>query len=1354
MIFLFLLLNRSFAQEHELNFMNLDSKEGLSSNIVNAILKDRYGYMWFGTDDGLNRFDGKQFIAYRHSDDDPKSINSNVVVCLFEEKNGNLWVGTGSGISMYDRKLDCFVNVGPPVLSINSGPDDKLWLGTYGGLLTLDIKTKKISPFYAKNSADQPAVSNSLPCIFKDRSDRMWLGNKTGLYLFQPEKKAFRRYAHSNSNDDGLVDNAVSSITQDRSGNIWIGTDNGVSMLAPGSNSFRNYRHSVANNHSLSSNIVYSMAADPNGNIWIGTEEGLNVLNPVSGNIHRVERDPRNKYSLIGKAVKCILIDRDNIFWVGTYRGGINKYDKNLAFFNLRQSNSFDSQGLSAKVVTSFANVDDTGVYVGTDGGGLNFFNFKTGLFKHLPLSGRTDGQSILTMESVGSEIWIGTYLNGLYIYNVKTGESRQITKGNGPGSVSGNDIFCIRRDSRGNVWIGTNGEGVNMWDASKKIFQRFSRNESGTHFIPVNGYIRAIEEDRNGNMLIGSSGDGIAVFNPFNGETHMLNASNSKLPHNTVNTLCVSADGTIWVGMSEGGLAYYDERKREFIAYSEKDGLANDVIYKILEDHQGKIWVSTNKGISSFDRKLKKFSNYTYYNGLQRSPFVQGAGLRQSDGTLFFGGTDGFNYFNPAGLHFNKNVPSVVLTQLRISNKIVVPSKDAEIKEQISIAKEIELDYKQNFSLSFAALNFTSPHESRYFYKLDKFDRDWNSVGATNTAGYTNLDPGKYTFYVKATSENGSWTSPVTAIMIFVRPPFWRTYYAYMLYVLLAAAGLFYIRHRGIRKLEAKFALEQERLQMRQAVEQERLEGERLHEFDQLKIKFLTNLSHEFRTPISLIMGPVDQLLQVETSARKSDQLGMIRRNAKRLLNLVNQLLDFRNMEDKELRLNSTVGDFIAFTRDVVESFRDLSERKQINFEFHSPLKSYFTSFDHEKIERIFFNLLSNAFKFTLKGGTVTLRIEKDGKGVGLRVRLIDTGIGIAGEAQEKIFDRFYQSDVNSAILNQGNGIGLSLTKEFVKMHQGTISVESIAGSGSTFTIYFPFECMEGSYIAEDEADILVEQTTEDAFINKSADDARYAQLPSVLLVEDNDDFRFYLKENLKTFYRVEEAADGKEGWQKVLFLHPQLVVSDISMPYLSGIDLCRKIKSDKRTSHIPVLLLTALTGEENQLLGLETGANDYMSKPFNIDILNVKIRNLLELNARLKTTYSKQINVATQEIKIESANEKLLGKVIQYIEENLTNPQSSVEDLSRKLAISRGSLYTKILELTGKTPVDFIRSVKLDKAAVLLERSDMNVSQVSYAVGFSTPNYFARAFKAQFNMLPTEYIHLKRGHKAHLVE
>lgn len=1353
-ILFFLLSGTAFSQESELNFMNLGSREGLSSNIVNAILKDRYGYMWFGTDDGLNKFDGKQFTVYRHSESDSSSIVSNEIIDLFEDEKGNLWIGTGSGLTLYNRKMDSFVNynklVGIPVISVMAAPNGLLWVGTYNGLSLLDPARNSRSSLPVKNNNDRELASKPILSIFRDKRKRTWVGTNSGLFLYLEAARTFKRYSHSDQQSSSLANNSARAFTEDAKGNIWIGTDHGLSKLAPGSNSFVNYRQNSADPNSLSSNLIYSLAAAPDGKIWAGTEAGLNILDPETGKVQRVNANPRNRYSLIGKAVKCILIDRDNIFWVGTFRGGINRYDKNLAFFNLRQSNPLDPLGLSSSVVTSFAKVENSGVYVGTDGGGLNYYDHKTSFFRHIPLSANGKGKSVLAMESVGSEVWIGTFLDGLFIHDTKTGKTRQVTVGTGPQNISGSDIFCISQDRKGNVWVGTNGQGLNMYDVSRKEFQRFSKNEKGIHFIQSNGYIRAIKEDADGNIWIGSSGAGIVVYNPYNGQSQTLNKQNSGLPRDNINTIHIGGDGTVWVGMTEGGLAYFDTKTKRFKAYSESHGLANEVIYKILEDNTGKIWVSTNKGISSFDPKLKKFRNYSYYNGLQRSPFVLGAGLKLADGTLFFGGIDGFNYVNPLNLHANKNTPRVVLTDFKISNKSVVPSEDSEIQENISIAKEIELDYKQNFTLSFAALNFTSPQENQYIYKLDKFDKDWNNVGAVNTAGYTNLDPGTYTFYVKAVSEAGDWESPVTSISIYVRPPFWRTVYAYIFYIAFIGSVLWYVRRRGIKRLETKFALEQERREVQQMIEQERREAERLHEFDQMKIKFLTNLSHEFRTPISLITGPVEQLLHLETSSEKSGQLSLIRRNARRLLNLVNQLLDFRNLEEKELRLNASEGDFVSFTRDVAESFRDLSERKQINFQFQSSLKYYFTNFDQDKIERVLFNLLSNAFKFTLKGGEISLCVERDIEQAGLKLTLSDTGIGIEASAKDKIFDRFFQSEVNTDVINQGSGIGLSITKEFIRLHEGTIQVESITGKGSVFTIRFPF--VELQQAAEMEEQTSVDELPNEAIIDEVAElePSTFAQLPVILLVEDNEDFRYYLKDNLKAFYRIVEASNGKEGWQKVLSSHPQLVVSDISMPQVSGIELCKKIKSDKRSSHIPVLLLTALTGEEDQLLGLETGANDYMTKPFNFNILNIKIRNLLTLNEKFKNTYSKQLKVATPDLKIESDNEKLLSKVIQYIESNLTNPQLSVEDLSRKVGMSRGSLYTKILEISGETPVEFIRSVKLDRAAILLEKSDMNIAQVSYSVGFSTPNYFARAFRTRFNMLPSEFVQLKRGDKS----
>lgn len=1352
-LLLFLLPNIGRAQEGDLNFMNLSSREGLSSNIVNTILKDRYGYMWFATDDGLNKFDGTRVTVYRHNDSDPGSIVSNEIFDLYEDDRGNLWIGTGAGVVLFNRKLDNFVNYSGsnlPVTSISSDPSGKIWLGGYTGVSIFNPLNQEFLSLKPKKAIDKVILSHSVIRLHRDRKGRIWLGTNKGLYLYLSKQNTFKSFSHLDNNSNSLPDNTVRAITEDGEGNLWVGTDHGLSMLGSDESKFITYRHKSADNSTLSSNIIYSIAPEPGGKLWIGTEDGLNIFNPVNGKVFRIEQNIRNKYGLIGKSVKSILIDKQGIYWVATYRGGVNKYDKNLAFFNLRQSNAYDPYGLNASVVTSFAAGNGKSVYVGTDGGGLNLFDRGSGIFHHITLSGSKESNrlSVLTMEKVSSEIWIGTYLQGLFIFDTRTGKSRQIKKGTGPYNISSNDIFCIKEDSRGNVWVGSNGQGVDCYNTEEKTFSHFNQLKEGQP-MQINGYIRAIEEDEDGNIWIGSNGSGIAIFNPATGYIKILNHANSKLPNDNVTTICTADNGVVWVGLKGAGLARYDYKTSKFVPYSEKNGLNNGVIYKILEDRSGKIWLSTNKGISSFDPERERFKNYSYHNGLQRSPFVPGAGLELADGTMFFGGADGFNYFNPQELHSNKNVPRIVLTDLRISNQSVLPSENSEISEHISVAKEIRLDYKQNFSLSFVALNYTSPEENRYLYKLENFDKDWNRAGPLNAAVYTNLDPGEYTFLVKATSDAGEWRTATTSIRIFVRPPFWLTYYAYACYVLLIGAILAYMRYTGIQKLKARFALEQERIKTQQQIEQERREAERLHKFDELRIKFLTNLSHEFRTPISLIVGPVEQLLQQETSSHKANQLNMIRRNARRLLNLVNQLLDFRNVEKKELSLNVTEGDFISFARDVSESFRDLADRKQIHFEFRSSLRDFFTFFDHDKAERILFNLLSNAFKFTLKGGEVLLSIEAAKNSEGLIIRVVDTGIGIKDREKMNIFERFFQSETDAAVLNQGSGIGLSITKEFIKIHRGTIEVESIEGKGSTFIIYLPLKRIEETFVLEEDSVVHVNDDREALSESITEKESLNSAFPVVLLIEDNEDFRFYLKDNLRSSYKIIEASNGREGWQKVLFTHPQVVISDISMPYMNGIDLCRKIKSDKRTSHIPVLLLTALTGEEDQLHGLETGADDYMTKPCNFGILDIKIRNLLTLNERLKTTYSKQIKVLTPEVKVESENEKLLSKVIQYIEANLTNPQLSVVNLSRELGMSRGSLYTKMLELTGETPVEFIRSVKLDRAAVLLEKTEMNVGQISYAVGFATPNYFARAFKSRFNMQPSEYISLKRSNE-----
>ena len=1359
------------AQQDEINFTALTTKDGLSANTVKTILKDRYGVMWFGTEDGLNKFDGTNFTVYRHKPGDSTSLQANEILALHEDKTGNLWIGTSGGsLSLYDRKKDAFINFpasgGPNsidnyvIRSICSDYLGNIWIAHFTGINILDPATKRISRFPLKSGNSGSSSSKYCLNLFEDKQRQMWIGTNEGLFRYNPKTKSLTEFLHAGQNPASLSNNNINAIAEDQKGNIWIGTSDGLNMLQPGSNGFITYRQSSDSLRSLSDNFINSIAVDGD-KLWLGTSEGLDIMDTKTGIIKKFSLNYRNMHSLSAKSVQNIYIDRQGIYWVGTIRGGVDKFDKNINLFNYVQSNVFDEKGLNASIVTSFAEDKNGQVFVGTEGPGLSLFDRKTKLFRHFNIRSTrksTDKRLlIISMEMTRKQkLVIGTFSDGLFVFDPVSGRYRQMMQGSHMEDLNANDIFSIKEDSKGNLWVGTNGEGINVFNPELKVVVRYTPHPKMPNdvLLPINGYIRDIAEDRNGNFWIATHGGGIAFFEPATGKFTIYNTTNSKLPVDKVRSILEDSRGNIWAGTFGGGLSLFNKHTRQFSTFSEKDGLQNNNIYKILEDKNGLIWVSTNKGISSLDINTKKINNYNYHNGIQNNNFVQGSGIRLTSGELFFGGLEGFNYFNPAFLKKNSNVPSVLLTDLRISNKSVAPSADGPITEHISIAKVINLDYKQNFALSFVGLNYTSPEQNQYAYKLEGFDKDWNYVGSATTAPYTNLDPGEYVFRVRASNNDGVWNDKGSSIKIYVHPPFWRTTLAYIIYTLVILGLLLYIRYKGIQKIRKKFAQEQERLH----AEQERKETERIRELDRLKIRFLTNLSHEFRTPISLILGPVDTLLTQEKNEKSSGRLHMIKRNARRLLNLVNQLLDFRKMEEHELKLQASEGELIAFVQEVADSFKDISERKKIDFVCNSQIDQLYTVFDHDKIERILFNVLSNAFKFTLKGGHVRLELEKENHRstpsltwISMKVR--DTGIGVPEDKKEKIFERFFQNTTASSILNQGTGIGLSITKEFVKMHGGTIEVESEQGKGTTFIIHLPFIPLAAPQKVNEALLEITEPTAEPSQTKEPINQIREVEslnnkteTPSILLVEDNDDFRFYLKDNLRLHYKVFEAANGKEGWQKALGHHPQLIVSDISMPHMTGIELSRKIKSDKRTCHIPVILLTALTGEEDQIKGLETGANDYITKPFNFEVLNAKIKNLLVLNSTLKTTYSKQIRVLTPEIEIESEDEKLLAMVTRYLEENLTDMQLSVENLSRHVGMSRSSLYSKLLELTGQTPVEYIRSVKLDKAAVLLEKSDMNVAQIAYSVGFSTPNYFAKSFKAKFNMLPSVFMHKMR--------
>jgi len=1328
---------QSFGQQG-FNFTSLTTKNGLSSNVVNAVFKDSYGWVWFATADGLNRFDGTNFTVYRHRDGDISSLPVNEILSLCEDRSGRLWIGTGGGsLVYYDRTHDTFHQYREgaiwkklqtePILAISCDHVGRLWVSGFNGLHIIDLENNKTIS-RPLNIFKERAVALDL---FEDSKHRMWAGTNLGLICFDLDNGTSKQYVHNEQDKKSVGAGGIRGIAEDNSGRLWFGTRNGLSLLHNDNNGFDNFL----------SNRVFAVVPD-NGNLWVGTSKGLVIFNTRTLKSEINVPDKRKSYSLSAAAVSSIFIDKSGIYWIGTYAGGVNKFDRNLALLNVNLYNPFDLQGLGGPNVSAFAGSGPGQIYTGTENG-LQLFDLNSGLFKTIRIDGQKqiadDPRTILCLKrDKTGKLWIGTFQYGLYILDPRTGKCEHITKGNSGRHISQNDVYCIEEDQTGRVWIGTNGGGIDIYDPKNGQFHNYREvfNTGGQHETAINNFVRTITPVNSDEMWVGTWGGGIAVFNINAGSVAVYNKAANALPNDLVLSVLQDESGNVWVATNGGGIDRFDAKTARFKPYLENEGLINDIVYKILQDKSGLLWLSTGKGIISLDLRSHKINSYGRQNGVQDSPFIRGAGLETADGMLFFGGQDGFNYFDPQKLPENNEIPKVVLTGLEVDNKPALAGKNSPINEQISIAKEIHLAYHQNFSISYAALNYTNARQDQFAYMLKGFDKKWNYVGHTSTAYFTNIDPGTYTFLIRVQNGKGVWNPEPASVLVIVSPPWWRTIYAYLTCALGAVGVLVYVRYRGIKEIKRKLAFEEEKR-----------EAKRMHELDMLKINFLTNLSHEFRTPISLIMGPLEKLMSIPTQENVSREISVIQRNARRLLNLVNQLLDFRKMEEQELRLNLSGGDLVAFIKDAAGSFQDISERKKIAFEFYTEIKTLPARFDADKIERIIFNLLSNAFKFTGAGGliSVNLSLIRGKNADSLQIVVSDSGIGIPENEQSRIFEKFFQHDTPEMILNQGSGIGLSIVKEFTGLQGGAITVFSEPGKGTSFTIVLPVIAPAESVAAASAPPVNGKASGGNQ--PNSAAKVSKPERHSILLVEDNDDFRNYLKENLEPAYCVAEAANGKEGWQKVLSGHPDVVISDVSMPVMDGIELCRKIKADKRTRFIPVILLTALSREEDHIKGLETGANDYLTKPFSFEILNTRIRNIISLNQGLKDTFSKQIKMIAPEIEVQSADEKLLKTISMFIEERLNDPAFSIEELSSHIGMSRSSLYNKLFELTGQPPVDYVRDLKLQKAASLLEKSHFTIREIAFMTGFATPGYFSKVFKNKFNMSPSEFLNLKRN-------
>jgi len=1344
------------AQQLSVQFSQLSVQKGLSNNHINAILKDNKGYLWFATPSGLNRFDGKDITVFRHDSKDSTSLSDNTVNDLFMGPGDRIWIKTNSGFNIYDPKTETF-NRNPDrllksdlplaeLVDIKSDDAGHFWfLFETQGLYRYDVLQKKIEKYASHHSGQR------ITGMTKGMDKSIWVVYEDG-FLEQFHIESFKQLFFAPLEKKQRAALADYKIFYDKDGGIWIYAKNsplGAYYFASGKKNAL-HLHTASAMAALNTNLVINITQDEKGRIWLATDHGgINLLDKNDFSVKYLVNKEFDDRSLAQNSITSLYKDRDGMIWVGTFKKGVSYFHDNLIKFPVYKHQPGNVSSLSYDDVNRFVEDSDGNIWIGTNGGGLIYFDRKNNDFKQYK-NNSADPNSLsnnvivsLCLDKKG-DLWIGTYHGGLNKFDGKK-FTHFTYNPNDVLSVSDNSIWELLEDSQGRLWVGTLSGGLNIMDRESGKFKRLDYSGENSTLSP---YISAIMEDRAGNVWVGTA-NGVNVLEKHTGRFkhfgHQPSVKNS-LSNDYITDIHQDSKGNIWIATRDG-LNRYLVEEDAFHVYQKSDGLPDNIVLTILEDQEQTIWFSTTMGVSSLRYSDKKplellIKNFDSSDGLQFGAFNENAALLTRRGELVFGGPAGFNMIDPSTIKEFENKPLPIITDFQLFNKSVKIGEKVDgriiLDQSPAETKRITLSHNQNmFSIAFTSLDFLNKEHTGFLYKLEGFDDNWLQADPNiNKATFTNLDPGTYQFKVKVSANNEVWSDEFTLLQIVVEPPFWLTPLAYLIYFIAFTSILVLIRH-----------IEKQRENSRFLLRQEREEARRIRELDRMKTRFFTNVSHEFRTPLSLILAPLDKLVASAANEQERNHLSLIQRNAKRLLNLVNQLLDFRKIDMQALKQNPLPGDIIECIHQHAISFSDMAEKKKIDYSFKCNVTKFYTAFDHDKLERILFNLLSNAFKFTADGGFIAvdlhLNMNFETEEAHLLIHVQDSGIGIPEDKKDKIFNRYFQHDMPSELLNQGSGIGLAITKEYVKLAGGEISLESEANKGSCFKVSLPLHIM-GSAVEETQTETIIpKQIVVSALPEQLADvlDNSLVKKQRILLVEDNEDFRFYLKDNLRELYVIEEAADAEAGWQRALASHPDLIVSDVNMPKGSGIDLCRKLKTDQRTTHIPVILLTAVAGESSQLQGLETGAADYIIKPFNFELLLSKIKSILKQRSSLEKTYKKQWEVNPSRIEVESADEKFLAMAIGIAEKHFSDSDFTIEFLANEMCMSRVSLYKRILMLTGHTPTQFVRNMRLKRAAQLLEESQLTVAEVAYEVGFNNPKQFSKYFKTVYNIVPSVY-------------
>ncbi len=1313
-----------YSQPNKLSFVNFTIENGLSNNLVHSIYQDKKGWMWFGTYQGLNRFDGYKFTIFDHLPSDSTSIGGSLIRAMFEDKDGGLWIGTEKkGIYRFNRDKDDFkifsgskgtFNLREQTYyAIQQDREGYLWLGTEHGLCKVDLNGKILKLYQHRDDDPNSIINSTVKVIQIDRTGKLWIGTMAGLDIVDPQSD---KIIHLGSSIEKLKDE-ICTIFFNTDSKIWIGTYKyGIIIVDPLTLKYEHLIIDPLNERSLTVRVI----ARDRDNYWIGTRGGLYIYSKETNHFSYFKHDGRESESLIHNSVSDIYKDAKGDFWIAT-RGGISYVVKEKQVFQCYRELPNDNHYLNNGEIYAFWMDPQGKLWIGTESGGVNVFDRSRGVFsyiKHEKSANSLSNNCVKAlMDDHKGNLWVGTFMGGVDIINLKSGHiSHYQNQPANNHSLSSNKVWSFYSDSQNNIWVGTE-LGLDKYEPKTGTFIHYKN-------VIWDQPVIWIKEDSNHDLWV-SSNDELVIYNTatqkmkrFAEKTRMMLEDNS---------------GRFWITTLDKGLALFDKNKGIIKNYDQSKGIANDQTYCILEDNNGYFWISTINGLSRFDAQKETFKNFDKRDGLENNQFRYGACYKSPKGELIFGGITGFDIFNPEDIRDNEYEPPIVLTDFRIFNKHVPigNAKNAIIQKSISETRNIVLPFDQNvITIEFAALNYAKSAKNKYVYKLEGFEKDWSDIGYQRTATYTNLNPGEYTFLVRASNSDNVWNKNNLELKITFLPPYWKTWWFKLLFFSAIMAILY---------LLFRFMLNRNHLQHELVYERERTK--KLHELDMMKVRFFTNVSHEIRTPLTLITAPLEKMLQSEMSVKEMHSYhSIMNRNAQQLLRLINQLLDFRKSETGNLKLELSRGDLVFYLKDLVSSFSPLALEKNIKLEFNSSVQEIFTFFDADKLEKIINNLLSNSFKFTPDGGFVSVNLSMETERESQVEKLIkivvkDSGVGIPESNMNKIFNRFFQAE--NAKNQTGTGIGLALTKELVKLHNGRIFVESIVGKGTVFTVYLPLY----SGIDEEISALRESGEEEEHEIESHIKQDEEITGRILLVVDDNADVRFFIRSNFEPDFKVLEAINGKDGLSAAFRYIPDIIISDVLMPMVDGKEFCKRLKKDERTSHIPVILLTALSAQSSKMEGTIAGADDYITKPFDIILLKTKVENLLMLRNMLREKYSEEMVLNPKNIIIEDTEQQFLQKVIDTIEKNISNTEFDVDKLSLEVGVSRTQLYRKLTALTDLPVREFIKNIRLKRATQLLAQNKMNILDVSIAVGFKDLSHFRKCFRQEFGISPTRY-------------